>query len=100
MKPYSFIAITAFVLFFIGMSTSMSTYASTDKVVTLSVDGMTTDACPVLLKSAVQNIKGVKKVEASLEHKSATVEFDEKLTSLDNIQNIIETQVGFSTRLK
>lgn len=70
------------------------------KVVSLQVSGMISKTCPVLLKSAVRRLKGVKNVSASLENKSATIEFDEKQVSLEKIQDTIEEQVGFSTKLQ
>lgn len=70
------------------------------RIVNLLVNGMTSPTCPVLLKSAVKNIQGVKSVQASLENHSATIEFDEEQTSLEKIQDTIEASVGFSTKLK
>lgn len=96
MKSSIFIFIAFLTLFF----ASLNSYASTDKLVNLSVEGMFSNTCPILLKSAVSKIKGVKTVEASLENKSAKIEFDENITSLKNIQETIKTQVGFSTELK
>ena len=69
-------------------------------VVKLSVNGMTMPTCPAILKSAVRKIKGVKSVEASLDDHSATIEFDQNVISLENIQDIIESHAGFTTDLK
>jgi len=52
------------------------------RVVTLQVEGMISPACPVLLKSAVVDIDGVKNIQPSLETRSATIEFDEEQASL------------------
>lgn len=93
-------AIFTFIAIFVLFLSSMSSYAGTDKVVSLSVDGMFSDACPVLLKSAVRKIKGVKNVEANLENKSARIEFDEAQTTLENIQATIKSAVGFNTEIK
>lgn len=67
--------------------------------VTLQVDGMTSPTCPVLLKSAVSKIKGVKRVDASLASHSATIEYDEHQTNLDQIRDAIEFQAGFGTEM-
>lgn len=75
-------------------------HAAEYKLVTLQVNGMTTPTCPVLLKSAVSKIKGVKRVEASIEHHSATIEYDDNLTDLVQIQDTIEFQAGFTTDIK
>lgn len=72
----------------------------TTKTVFLSVEGMTSNACPVILRSAVKHLDGVKRVDASLEGHSANVEFDEKLVSIEKIQETIEYQAGFTTYVK
>lgn len=95
MKRSFFTVLTGIVL-----SMLMTTAFADSRIVSLSVKGMTSPTCPVLLKSAVGKMKGVKKVEASLENHSATIEFDEKVTSLENIQDTIESRVGFSTHVK
>lgn len=92
---------TAIFTLFIVLLSSTGVYAQGDtSVVNLHVDGMYTDTCPTLLKSAVRKIEGVKHVEASLEGKSATIEFDGSMTSLETIQDVIKDQAGFSTALK
>ena len=68
-------------------------------VVSLKITGMTTPTCPVLLTSAVEKIDGVKSVSASLEHNSATIEFDESQITLEKIRKIIQNQVGFDSEL-
>lgn len=68
--------------------------------VTLQINGMTSPTCPVLLKSAVSKIQGVKRVDASLESHSATIEYDEHQTNLAQIRDAIEFQAGFGTEIK
>lgn len=97
MKSTIFISIFVLCVIF----TSMSSYAQgSSTVVNLSVDGMVSGTCPMLLKAAVKKIKGVKNVQASLETKSATIEFDENVVTLKDIQKTIEDKVGFSTALR
>ena len=71
-----------------------------ERTVDLQVEGMISASCPVLLKSAVGKIKGVKKVEASLKDKTAKIEYDESQTSLKEIQDTIKAKVGFNTKIK
>lgn len=80
-------------------SLAISAHAGDNNVVQLQIDGMVSATCPVLLKSAVQKIAGVKRVDASLENNTATIEFDANLTSLRNIRDVIEQQAGFGTHL-
>jgi len=65
----------------------------------LRIDGMSTPACPGLVKSAVRRLAGIFKVDASLEHRTATVEFDAAKTSLAEIQRAIKQQVGFDSEV-
>jgi copper chaperone CopZ len=74
--------------------------AAQSKVVQLQIGGMTSAACPVLLRSAVSRMPGVKSVAASLKDHSATIEYDEELTSVDDIQDRIESEVGFSADVR
>ena len=92
---------TMIITYVFVLLTSTGAFAqSNNRVVELQVDGMYMDTCPVLLKSAVRKIRGVKNVEASLEDKSATIEFDSEMTSVEMIQDVIRDQAGFTTALK
>jgi mercuric ion binding protein len=55
------------------------------------VDGMTCAACSVTLKAAVNKLRGIKSVKASVEEKSASIEFDPKQTSSDEIKKAIDS---------
>jgi copper chaperone CopZ len=69
------------------------------KSVTLNITGMVTNNCPVLVKTAVGKMDGVSKVDASLEKKTATVEYDPGETSVDEIRQVIKDQVGFDSEV-
>ena len=93
--------INTFAAILIAFSLTTEVFAKNPiKVATLQVEGMTSAACPVLLTSAVDDIEGVTNVHASLESHSATIEFDEDLASLEEIQEIIEDRVGFTIHVK
>lgn len=98
MKQLKTAIITGIFALLITMPTAYA--GSATKVVRLNVTGMTSPTCPVLLKSAVRKINGVKNVAASLENNSATIEYDEKVTTLEKIQDTIAQQVGFGTDIK
>lgn len=66
---------------------------------TFAITGMATPSCPVLVKTAVGKIKGVKSVEADLESRSARVEYDESVTSPQEILEVIRDQTGFGATL-
>ncbi len=63
---------------------------------TIAIGGMVTANCPVLVKTAVGKIKGVVEVQADLKTKTATVDFIEGVTSVDQILAVIKNDVGFA----
>ena len=69
------------------------------RVVTLAITGMVTPNCPVLVKTAVGQMKGIKSVEADLESKSARVEYDEAVTNPQKILEVIKDKTGFGATL-
>lgn len=69
------------------------------KTIQLQVEGMVSNACPVILKSVVNKIEGVQYVEANLENHSAVVRFDPEKTTESIIQEKIHDQAGFSTKI-
>ncbi len=86
-------------LFTLSLMFASVAHAAETKVISLKVNGMTSPTCPTLLKSAVRKIKGVKGVQASLETRSATIEYEEGVTNLQAIQEQIESAVGFTTEV-
>ncbi len=66
----------------------------------LRIDDMSTPACPVLVKSAVRRLAGIRRVDASLEDRSATVEFDAGKTSVEQIRRVIKRDVGFDSEVR
>ncbi len=53
------------------------------KTVTLSVPGMTCEACPITVKKALSKVAGVEKAEVSFEKREAVVTFDDVKTNAD-----------------
>lgn len=58
------------------------------------VQGMTCITCGITLRSAVKKVKGVQEVKASVEKKSAVVQFDSSQTGVSAIKKAIE-EVGY-----
>lgn len=61
---------------------AVPSFAAT-KTATLSVPGMTCAACPITVKKALENVKGVEKTQVSFEKKEAVVTFDDAKTSVE-----------------
>lgn len=60
----------------------------------LSVAGMTCGGCTGSVTRALQAVRGVKNVDVSLAEASATVQFDEQLTSSDELVLAVQ-QAGY-----
>jgi periplasmic mercuric ion binding protein len=65
----------------------------------LRIDEMSTPSCPVLVKAALRRIDGVVKIETSLEHRTATIDYDASKTHLAEIQRVIKKKVGFDSKV-
>jgi copper chaperone CopZ len=70
--------------------TSVATFAITD---------MVTPNCPVLVKTALGKMDGIKRVEADVESKTATVEYYEAVTDPEAILEVIKEQAGFNATI-
>jgi copper chaperone CopZ len=66
----------------------------------LRIDSMSTPACPALVKSAVRRLAGIRQVDASLEQRTATVEFDPGKTSVEEIRRVIKQNAGFDSEVR
>ncbi|CAL61812.1 Hypothetical protein, putative metal-binding domain [Herminiimonas arsenicoxydans] len=62
---------------------------------TMKLNGMTGEACAEKINDALLNIKGVNDIIISLAGSKATVQFDEELTSLQELQATL-TRAGYS----
>ena len=56
-----------------------------DKTVKLSVPGMNCASCPIIVKMSISAVEGVKTVETVLYDRTATVSFDDAITSVEAI---------------
>ena len=74
------------------------TSLAAEKTVKLSVPGMTCASCPYMVKQAVSMIDGVKSVSATMKDRSATVTFDDAVTTLDEIQRAT-ADIGYPSSL-
>jgi mercuric ion binding protein len=72
---------------------SQSVFA-TEKTVTLAVKNMTCAMCPITVKKSLQKVEGVNEVDISFKKKTATVTYDDKTTSTDELVEAT-TNVGY-----
>ena len=69
------------------------------KTVTLSVPGMTCEACPITVKKALSKVAGVQKAEVSFEKREAVVTFDDAKTNADALTKATEN-AGYPATVK
>jgi len=91
--------VTATVLLLASMAVTL---AGEMKTVTLDVDKMTCNMCPVTVKKALKNIDGVSEVVAKYEGEGngwATVTYDPSKTTVDDLTFATE-EAGYPSRVK
>jgi mercuric ion binding protein len=96
------IVITIMLFVFLSLSISLITYAVTrdgDKTETIKISTMVCDLCVDRLNKAIGSIEGVRSVNVDLKNKQAVVTFDESLTSLGKIEDMI-TATGYEANNK
>jgi len=84
------------------LATANAAQASELKTVTLSVDKMTCNMCPITVKKALRKVDGVSEVTAKYEGDGigwATVTFDPSKVSVKDLTFATE-QAGYPSRLK
>lgn len=69
-----------------------------ERTVTLAVDKMTCASCPHIVKQALTRVSGVKRADVSFQEKSATVTFDDAVTSVAGLTKAT-ADVGFPSRV-
>jgi len=62
--------------------------------VMLAVPGMTCSVCPITVKKALMNVKGVNIVEVNFENKRAVVTFDDAKTNVEALTHAT-TDAGY-----
>lgn len=86
---------TLFSSFAIAAVLTMSSAAlATEQTVKLSVPGMSCASCPYMVKDAISMVDGIKSVEATMDDRSATVVYDDAVTSITEIQDATES-IGY-----
>lgn len=58
----------------------------------IQVEGMSCQHCVHSIKTALEELKGVSKVEVDLQGKKVTVELDPQVVTLDMVKDAIEDQ--------
>jgi mercuric ion binding protein len=72
-------------LWLVPLCLSASIAAAAERTVTLAVEKMTCALCPITVRTAIEQIVGVKDVEVDFESKTAVVVFDDAEASVEDI---------------
>lgn len=79
-------------------STAMLTADDAQQTQTFAIKNMTCALCPITVHKAMSNVAGVKSVDVNFESKTATVEFDPAVTTVDEIAQS-STNAGYPAAL-
>ena len=60
-----------------------------NKFTTFKVDDMHCESCPKLIKMDLEEAKGVVSVRTALETKTVVIEYDDSLTNIDKLIEVI-----------
>ena len=70
-----------------------------DRVVTLSVPGMTCPACPITVKTALFRVDGVEKIDVAFEQREVVVTFNDSKTSTQRLTQATRN-AGYPSTIK
>ena len=85
-------------LMFAMLTSASSIAVAAEQTIKLSVPDMTCVSCPYMVKQAISAVDGIKAVEATMEDRSATVTFEDTLTSIEAIQQAT-ANIGYPSTL-
>ncbi|MGB7287159.1 MAG: mercury resistance system periplasmic binding protein MerP [Salaquimonas sp.] len=85
-------------LMFAMLASASSMAVAAEQTIKLSVPDMTCVSCPYMVKQAISAVDGIKAVEATMEDRSATVTFEDTLTSIEAIQQAT-ANIGYPSTL-
>ena len=87
------------VLTFAAMMAASAWALAAIKTVTLSVPDMNCPVCPLTVKKALTDVKGVSKVEVNFDKKETTVTFDDAETNVNALRKAT-ADAGYPSTLK
>lgn len=93
------LTITAVTGAFAGAPSAHGALAARVAVASFVVAKMTCATCPITVKKAMSAVRGVRSVKVDFKSKTATVEFDPKVTNAGAI-GAASTNAGYPAKLK
>ncbi|CAG7857751.1 hypothetical protein MCAMS1_02690 [biofilm metagenome] len=87
-----------FSLFLFPMVLIPNGVLATNRTVLLEIQNMTCPVCPLTIKKALKGVNGVQHIEIDYEAKTATVQFDDAMTTADKLA-AATTNAGFPSTI-
>lgn len=87
------------VLFFLAFAFMSGLALAASRTVTLNVQNMTCAVCPITVKKALEHISGVHQVSVDYTTKTATVQFDDMIATVDNLTEATK-DAGYPSSIK
>jgi mercuric ion binding protein len=78
---------------------SASVAAAGERTVTLAVERMTCALCPITVRTAIEQVPGVKNVQVDFDSKTAVIVFDDAETTVHDI-TVASCQAGYPATRK
>jgi periplasmic mercuric ion binding protein len=69
-----------------------------EQTITLAVDNMTCELCPITVKASLEDVPGVVKADVSYEQKTAVVTFDDAKANVADLINAT-TNAGYPSQV-
>jgi periplasmic mercuric ion binding protein len=84
---------------FLALAFMSGSALAASRTVTLSVQNMTCAVCPITVKKALEHISGVHQVSVDYTTKTATVQFDDMIATVDKLTEATKN-AGFPSSIK
>jgi periplasmic mercuric ion binding protein len=84
---------------FLALAFMSGSALATSRTVTLAVQNMTCAVCPITVKKALEHISGVHQVSVNYASKTATVQFDDMIATVDNLTEATK-DAGYPSSIK
>ena len=80
------------------LSSGLSTAFAAEQTIKLSVPGMSCASCPYMIKQAISKVDGIKLVDATMVDRTATVTFEDTVTTVQEISQAT-ANIGYPSTL-
>ncbi|MBM4206791.1 MAG: mercury resistance system periplasmic binding protein MerP [Gammaproteobacteria bacterium] len=90
---------TEIFFFLLAFTVISSSALAESRKITLDIQNMTCAVCPITVKKALEQVSGVQQVSVDYASKTATVQFDDTLTTADKMTEATQA-AGYPSTIK